>query len=43
MNLKAQNPLSPPLRLAGIGCRGRPRTYMSLASRFPDLYQIAEA
>jgi predicted dehydrogenase len=32
-----------PLRLAGIGCGGRTRTYMSLASRLPELYQIAGA
>ena len=34
---------SPPLKLAGIGCGGRTRTYMALASRFPELYQIAGA
>lgn len=32
-----------PLTLVGIGCGGRTRTYMGLASRFPDLYQIAGA
>jgi predicted dehydrogenase len=32
-----------PLALAGIGCGGRTRTYMSLASRFPELYRIAGA
>ncbi len=29
------------LRLAGIGCGGRTRTYLSLASALPDLYEIA--
>ena len=32
-----------PLKLAGIGCGPRTRIYMSLASRFPDLYEIAGA
>ena len=32
-----------PLSLVGIGCGGRTRTYLSLASRYPDLYQIAGA
>jgi predicted dehydrogenase len=32
--------LPPPLRLAGIGCGSRTRTYLRLASEFPHLYAI---
>lgn len=32
-----------PLSLVGIGCGGRTRTYMGLASKRPDLYRIAGA
>jgi len=31
------------LRLAGLGCGGRTRTYLSLASRLPDHFEIAGA
>ncbi len=41
--MKNASPTKRPIRLAGIGCGGRTRTYMSLASRFPDLYEIAGA
>lgn len=34
---------SQPLRLAGIGCGGRTRAYLSLASRLPDFYRIVGA
>ncbi len=32
-----------PLSLVGIGCGGRTRTYMGLASKCPELYRIAGA
>lgn len=34
------SPQSNRLKLAGIGCGGRTRTYLSLASRLPDRYQV---
>ena len=34
---------SSPLRLAGIGCGARTRTYLVLAASFPHLYQVAGA
>ena len=32
--------ISNPLRLVGLGCGGRTRTYCTLAAEHPDLYQI---
>lgn len=41
--MKTERSISPTLRLVGIGCGGRTRTYMSLASQFPELYTIMGA
>lgn len=35
--------MNAPLKLAGIGCGGRTRTYLELAAKMPHLYQVVAA